>query len=71
MDLHDEPGLQPLRPQPLEHLYHSQLDDVRRRALDGHVQGHPLPEGPGGEVYQLAVPLTAEAHSGRNWLEAK
>ena len=22
-------------------------------------------------VYQLAVPLTAEAHSGRNWLEAK
>ena len=22
-------------------------------------------------VYQLAVPLTAEAHSGKNWLEAK
>ena len=22
-------------------------------------------------VYQLAVPLTAEAHSGVNWLEAK
>ena len=22
-------------------------------------------------VYELAVPLTAEAHSGKNWLEAK
>ena len=65
VNLEHQPGLQPLRQQPVPYLDHSQLDDVGGGALDGHVQGHPLPEGAQVEVggFQLRQPPAA-AHEG-------
>ena len=53
MDLHDQPRLQLFLLQPPEHLDHGQLHNIRRRTLDGHVQRHPLPEGPGRKLGRL------------------
>ena len=49
----DELGLQGFLFQAGEYLHHSQLDDVRRRALDWHVQRHTFAEGAGIEVAGL------------------
>ena len=44
VDLEDQPALHPLRTQPVPHPEHGQLDDVGRRSLNRHIQGHPLPK---------------------------
>jgi hypothetical protein len=43
--LEHEPGAEPLGPQPPGEPDHRDLDDVCRRALDRHVDGHPLAGG--------------------------
>ena len=48
--LHDEPGLQIFAAQAVIDPEHGQLHDVRRRALDGHVQRHTLAEGALDEI---------------------
>ena len=50
VDLQDELGLQALGLEPSGHADHGQLHHVRRRALDGHVQRHPLAKGPEIEI---------------------
>ena len=42
MDLHDEAASQTFAAEPVEHVHHRQLDDVRRGTLDGVVDGIPL-----------------------------
>ena len=55
MDLQHQTGLRQFLPQAFPHRHHSQLHDVRRGALDGHVQGHSLPEGTEVEVGGLQL----------------
>ena len=55
VDLENELGLQPGLPKGLIHPDHGQLDDIRRRALDGGVQRHPLAEGAEVEVAALEL----------------
>ena len=66
VDLENQPGPQALRLQPGSHPDHGQLHHIRRRPLDGHVQGHPLPKGPqivvGG--LQLRQPPAAAQEGG-------
>jgi hypothetical protein len=42
VDLQQHLGARTLGAQPVGEADHGDLDDVGRRALDGHVDGHPL-----------------------------
>ena len=50
VDLEQRPGVQALVPQPIGQPDHRDLDDVRGRALDRHVDGHPLARRAEGRV---------------------
>ncbi len=45
MYLQDQPGGKPRLPQSFPDPDHGDLDDIRRRTLDGAVHGHPFPKG--------------------------
>ena len=67
VDLEHQPGFRQLCFQPLVGRHHGQLHDVRRRALDGHVQRHPLTEGAevvvgGGQLRQIPAPVENGLH---------
>ena len=53
--------LRPSRSRRALHPDHGDLDDVRRRALDGHIPGHPLPKGAHIEVAGLSAPAGSGA----------
>ena len=55
MHLQDETAPEALCHQTIPHPDHGQLDDVRRGALNRHVQRHAFPEGPGIEIRALQL----------------
>ena len=59
--LQKQPGLQLFIPQALPDMDHRQLDDIRRRALDGRVACHPLTAGTHLEVGACQLRQSAAA----------
>jgi len=51
--LEEKPGGEPLRPEPLQELYHGHLDEIGRAPLDGSVDGETLGGGPGRCALEL------------------
>ena len=53
--LQNQAAFQPLTQQAVAHAHHGDLDDIRRRALDGRVHRHPLAERADVEIAALQL----------------